>query len=328
MLPFLVLRNGQEIHNRFEPTGRELLVLLPGLARTHRAWLDLGLALSQRFDILCFDWPGAGIAENEKISWQVPVLAERIREVLWALKHPSVFLVGHSLGALVAIELSQRLPREVLRGLVLLAPGHAGTGLARLSRDGFLRLAKALGAKPDKRLQTVLYLLGSKTASGQNLAETEPLLYQRWRANLEQDLKAYGARNILGQIMAYLGYTSRRALRHIQQYQVPVRLLIPLEDHLNAPQHARRLEAALRHPQVSVIELLRAGHDMLPTHAAQIEDIITQFVLNQDHFRVLPIQPLPRTKPSLQVIRQRVSTGMGLVAVGFLLLGWLFRRRR
>jgi pimeloyl-ACP methyl ester carboxylesterase len=89
--------------------GEDLLVLLHGLGTTREVWTPL-------LDVVALNWPGRWLAldlpGHGKSPWledyaparQAPVVAERIFE---ARPTGMVLLLGHSLGALIALELAQ-----------------------------------------------------------------------------------------------------------------------------------------------------------------------------------------------------------------------------
>jgi pimeloyl-ACP methyl ester carboxylesterase len=97
------------------------LVLVHGTGASREQWLPLTEALADRFTVLAPDYSGSGATTDHGGPVTLADLAE---EVLAAAEHAGLddfHLVGHSLGAVVAVRLAAVHPRRV-RSLAL----HAG----------------------------------------------------------------------------------------------------------------------------------------------------------------------------------------------------------
>jgi pimeloyl-ACP methyl ester carboxylesterase len=100
----------------------EPLVLIHGLATTARIWSAVTPALVQSRRVVTLDLPGFGASAPAGPGFELPRVAERIaRGVAARGVHAPFDLVGHSLGAAVALTLASARPRLVRR-LVLVAP--------------------------------------------------------------------------------------------------------------------------------------------------------------------------------------------------------------
>jgi pimeloyl-ACP methyl ester carboxylesterase len=123
-----------------EVSGRgEALVLIHRLATTRSIWASVAPALARTRRVVTLDVPGFGQSEPVGEGFQLDAVAERIARGLAArgVKSP-LDVVGHSLGAGVALTLAAVRPRLVRR-LVLVAPA----GLAVVPRLASLLLAAA-----------------------------------------------------------------------------------------------------------------------------------------------------------------------------------------
>lgn len=102
----------------FDPSG-EVVVLIHGAAMSHLAW-----ALQTRYlahhgkSVLALDLPGCGASEGE-IMDSVEEYAAWLHRVLDELKVGKAALIGHSMGALIAIEAAGQKPDRIT-GLGLL----------------------------------------------------------------------------------------------------------------------------------------------------------------------------------------------------------------
>lgn len=120
----------------------EPLVLVHGVATTREIWTGIGPQLSRTRRVITLDLPGFGESAPSGPGFELDEVAERVARGLAAhgVRGP-IDLVGHSLGAAVALTLAARRPRTVRR-LILVAPA----GLASLPK--FARRGLALGADP------------------------------------------------------------------------------------------------------------------------------------------------------------------------------------
>ncbi|MBD3765698.1 MAG: alpha/beta fold hydrolase, partial [Rhodobacterales bacterium] len=109
------------------------VVLLHGLFDSARGWRDLPQRLAQRgLSVHAPDLPGHGAAPD--MADTVPALVEGL---LPGLPPGPLTLVGHSLGAVLAVRLAQRLGARVAR-LVLIAPAGIGARIDADFLDGML----------------------------------------------------------------------------------------------------------------------------------------------------------------------------------------------
>jgi pimeloyl-ACP methyl ester carboxylesterase len=97
------------------------VVLVHGVGGSHLDWDLLAPQLTARFRVLAVDLPGFGLSGPTRrpatIRRNVDVLAEFIRRV----GDPPVVLVGNSMGGMIAILLTARMP-HLVRRLALLDP--------------------------------------------------------------------------------------------------------------------------------------------------------------------------------------------------------------
>jgi pimeloyl-ACP methyl ester carboxylesterase len=111
-----------------EDGAGEPLVLIHGLATTREIWGRVVPALAASRRVVTLDLPGFGESQPVGSGFALEAVADRVSRGLAARGIRGPFdLVGHSLGAGVALTLAARRPRAVRR-LVLVAPA----GLAPL----------------------------------------------------------------------------------------------------------------------------------------------------------------------------------------------------
>jgi pimeloyl-ACP methyl ester carboxylesterase len=101
--------------------GAPAVVLVHGLAVSHRYLTPLAVALSPTHPTYVPDLPGFGLTERPGTAYDVPRHAAHLAAWLDAYRLDRVCLVGHSFGAEVVAALAARRP-ELVRALVLAGP--------------------------------------------------------------------------------------------------------------------------------------------------------------------------------------------------------------
>ncbi len=179
MLPFTEMRLPGTRDDR--PT----LVLLHMFGVSRREWIEVGLALANRFRVITIDTPGFGEASAVE-AFTVEAIAGEFRATLDKLKLDRWILTGHSMtGKIAAVLAGQNLPG--LEKLVLLTPSPlcpepipdasrakmlAQAEPTRAEAEAYLRDNSALPIPPEIFERTVADRLRANPAA--------------WRAWLEQ----------------------------------------------------------------------------------------------------------------------------------------------
>jgi pimeloyl-ACP methyl ester carboxylesterase len=109
--------NGLELHYADVGQG-EPVVFLNGLAGDHLYWSGQVRAFAGRFRCLALDNRDAGQSDYAPAAYSIADLADDVAALLTALDLPPAYVVGLSLGGMIAQELALRHPRRV-RGLCL-----------------------------------------------------------------------------------------------------------------------------------------------------------------------------------------------------------------
>lgn len=134
-------------------------VLLRGLVREARHWGDFPQRLADRFGtpVRCLDLPGNGIRHAQRSPLSIAALLDQVHEGV-RLEAP-VYLLGLSMGGLVAAEWASRYPQEVA-GLVLINSSCGGLSppWQRMRPGALPRILQAL-LLPTEQRERVLYRL-------------------------------------------------------------------------------------------------------------------------------------------------------------------------
>ncbi|HEX4662373.1 MAG TPA: alpha/beta hydrolase [Candidatus Saccharimonadales bacterium] len=105
---------------RLLPPRRETVVLLHGIGSSAANWREVTPQIEKTMNVICLDLLGFGT--SPKPTWATYSVADQVRAIRHTLRSYGILgnitLVGHSLGALIAVEYAKRYPRQ-LSALVL-----------------------------------------------------------------------------------------------------------------------------------------------------------------------------------------------------------------
>lgn len=101
--------DGVAIHYRAEGSGSPAVVLVHGFAMDGDSWREQVDALAAHHRVVTLDLAGHGRSGDNRYDWTVEAFAGDVVAVCDALQLRSVVLVGHSMGAQVALAAAPRL---------------------------------------------------------------------------------------------------------------------------------------------------------------------------------------------------------------------------
>jgi pimeloyl-ACP methyl ester carboxylesterase len=163
----------------FEAGSGTTIALLHGLGGAASNWALVAPALAERSRVLVPELPGHG--GSSALPAPVETLDPYADRIAALLSEPAV-LVGHSLGAVVALRLAARRP-ELVRGVVLAGAAGLGTGTRRTER--LIVLATRL--QPAKRASRFRRSISSspflRTLAFRAMAVADPRAFSPLAAN-------------------------------------------------------------------------------------------------------------------------------------------------
>jgi pimeloyl-ACP methyl ester carboxylesterase len=139
----------------YRTAGRgPVLLLLHGVTNSSQTWERVAPLLSKRFTLVAPDLLGHGASASPRGDYSLGAHASSVRDMLTALGHDRVTVVGHSLGGGIAMQFAYQFPERCER-LVLVSSGGLGREVHLL-----LRAAAIPGADYVLPLLTSTQLLG------------------------------------------------------------------------------------------------------------------------------------------------------------------------
>ena len=116
--------HGHRVSYRTAGSG-PVLLLLHGIANSSETWERVAQALSARFTLIAPDLLGHGESATPRGDYSLGAHASGVRDVLTALGHERVTVIGHSLGGGIAMQFAYQFPERCER-LVLVSSGGLG----------------------------------------------------------------------------------------------------------------------------------------------------------------------------------------------------------
>jgi len=258
VVPAVAVRHA-ELHGR-TVAHRELgagpvVLLVHGLGATMSAWDDVADALAEDCTVLAVDLPGHGGSAPPAGDYSLGAAANVLRDLLDALGHDRVTVLGHSLGGGVAMQFAYQFPERTER-LVLVASGGLGAEI-----NPWLRAATLPGAALVLRI-----------------ASSRPVAWLR-RAGTS-DPSPTARRTFLRTLRAVADHRGQCADATDRLYlldRVPTLLVWGRRDHVIPLAHGERAHAAMPGSRLEVFD--RAGHCPHLDDPARFAAVVGAFVL-------------------------------------------------
>ncbi len=123
-----VIANGVRLHYVRFGRGHSPLVLLPGITSPAATWEFVAEDLAAFCDVYVIDNRGRGLSEGGSgLTYRLDDYAADAAALIRAIGLDAPTVLGHSMGARIAVRLAARLP-EVVEKLVLVDPPVSGPG--------------------------------------------------------------------------------------------------------------------------------------------------------------------------------------------------------
>ncbi|MBN2358530.1 MAG: alpha/beta fold hydrolase [Deltaproteobacteria bacterium] len=238
---------------------RPPVLLLHGFMTSSTALADLQQRLAERYRVFALDLPGHGQSDRPARPLTGFYLAAAVGRALEVLELRDVVVVGHSMGALVAIVLAERWPGRI-RSVVAVSP--AGFAFDPLRQVGMRLLARPAIWAAEPALVYEIAAHGSVVRFGDGK-----------RADLEQQLRLRRDRDWCRCVAsAYRTLATSDLAPLARRAKRPIELVFGARDQALPPDYRARVIAAL--PGAPRLEIEDCGHDVHRDAPEQLIEVI------------------------------------------------------
>ena len=258
--------NQYSIHYAESGEGKPL-VILHGLGNNSQSWRNQLGELSEHFKVIAWDAPGYGESSDPAEEFQhFSQFSDVLKEFIESLQYESIYLLGHSMGAAIAIDFTSRFP-EMVNALIV---SDATRGAAGVSAE-----------ENEKKLQNRLHSI--------NTLEPSELAKSRVRALLAphaDEIVVKEAERIMSQVRP-AGYRSvSYSLASLNQMDVYASISVPtLVMCGELDQVTPVSESEIIHQRIPQSELAivpNTGHLCYQEDPATFNQYVCDFLLKQD----------------------------------------------
>ena len=106
-----------KLHNRhiyYHQQGKGVpIILIAGLGSDSVSWLPVILGLAKYFQVITFDHRGVGRSSNDNANISIEDMTDDCAELVKYLGLSPIVVLGHSMGGMIAMDLSIRYPELV-----------------------------------------------------------------------------------------------------------------------------------------------------------------------------------------------------------------------
>lgn len=250
--PTMIMLHGRPV-NYVQAGNGPVLLLIHGIAGTLENWQGVIEPLARQYTVVAPDLPGHGRSAPSAGDYSLGALATGLRDLLVALGHERVTLVGHSLGGGIAMQFAYQFP-EITERLVLVSSGGLGPEVSPILRaaalpgaDQFIAATAALGNTIGSQIARGLGILGLR-------ANTDVAVVAGGYASLvDRDRRAA----FLATLRGVIGTGGQRIHAGDRLYLaegVPVLIIWGERDPIIPVQHARTAHEAMPASRLEIFE--------------------------------------------------------------------------
>ena len=129
-------------YSYFKVGSGNTIVLLHGYLETKEIWTDFAIELAKKFKVIVPDLPGHGNSDLPNTDLSVEKMAESVKIILDHENIDNCFMVGHSMGAYVALAFLDLYPQYLAALSLFHSSPYADTEDKRKNRDREINIIK------------------------------------------------------------------------------------------------------------------------------------------------------------------------------------------
>lgn len=234
------------------------ILFIHGFGGDQNNWLFNIPELSEKHTVYTIDLPGHGSSSKSVGSGTLTEFAESVSALMKSISVQQTHIVGHSLGAAIAVELATQSPGQVA-SLTLLSSVGAGTDVDRQYIEGFISANRRKDLKP--------YL--------QQLFANPELVNRDMIEAVLKVKRIEGAESCMRTIVAasIFNASDTKPGENLAKLEMPLQLIWGKDDQIAAVSHTDALPDGIN---VHIID--DAGHMVHMEAARKVNDLIATFI--------------------------------------------------
>jgi len=260
-------------HVQIKGTG-SCILLLHGTGASVHSWSNLFAYLSQDFEVVAIDLPGHGFTKLG--TKQRSSLTHMSADIITLCNQEGIkpdYIIGHSAGTAVALEMSKT---RTLKGIIGL--NSALSKFGGIASWAFPMLAKVITLNP--------FIPGYLASLGGNPNRVKKLLNNTGSSLSEAQINFYKAlfkdkSHVEGALLMMSQWNLDRLLLRLSELQTATLLIAGDQDKTVLPEIASQMAHAL--PQGEFRILKNLGHLAHEEDAEQIFEVITAFIARREN---------------------------------------------
>lgn len=236
-------------HTHFRNVQNETgtVMFLHGIASSKEDWARVEELFPEDLDLISIDLLGHGDSptphfwEGQNLEWQARSVARTLRRMgCWHNKKP-LFLIGHSMGALISVEIAKKYPRRFSKVFLLSPPVYRNSKEKQTLQEKWLKANyRFVVEKPEESIKVVNRVIATGAAgrvkSIENQERFEPL-----RASLQNAI------------------IRQKTYATLLELRVPTKIIYGVFDPVVIGKNIRR--AAKSNPEFIEVKRVLASHD-------------------------------------------------------------------
>ncbi len=247
------------------PAGAPPVLVLHGITGSRRYWIPRVLPLARRHRLIVPDLPGFGLSPKPFTDYTPEFFVETLMGLLEqeARSGEPLRIVGHSLGAILALEIAARYPRQVERLTLISLPRHRSSDQAH-----------QLWFRGSASYRNLL-MANSLSRNWEQMRRTGFRLTARYLRRLPlavvADCRRFTFRSLTSTLEhCLLHYALDRVLPLLPR--IPIRAIHGDQDQVAPVSHVLELPAQPPYPEVAVVR--GSGHHPFHTHTETCLELI------------------------------------------------------
>jgi 3-oxoadipate enol-lactonase len=244
------------------------LVMIRGLARSARFWLDFAPRMARSFRVVTLDNRGVGRSDKPRRPFSTRAMADDVAAVLDDVGLSRAHIFGMSLGGMIAARFALRHPDRVDR-LVLGCTTMGGARAKRIPLSSIATLVAAGRGSFAEAMTSTAHIVVSPAF----LAERDDIL-PAWRAIATSEPVP-----LRGSLLQLLAGAEHNISREVHGIRAPTLVLTGDADRLIPAENSERLAALI--PGAKLVLLPGAGHDFTTEQPEPSARALESFLLGR-----------------------------------------------